>query len=103
MAADSSSTDDPDTTDYPTLRAGDSGEEVTKMQQALVNLKYTLSVTGTYDAATKDAVIGFQQRNQLSVDGVAGPNTLQKMYSGCLLYTSLRVIQQGLCAQPHGL
>ncbi len=52
------------------------------MQQALVNLKYTLSVTGTYDAATKDAVIGFQQRNQLSVDGVAGPNTLQKLYSG---------------------
>lgn len=82
VAADSSSTDDPDTTDYPTLRAGDSGEEVTKMQQALVNLKYTLSVTGTYDAATKDAVIGFQQRNQLSVDGVAGPNTLQKLYSG---------------------
>lgn len=82
VAADSNSTDDPDTTDYPTLRAGDSGEEVTKMQQALVNLKYTLSVTGTYDAATKDAVIGFQQRNQLSVDGVAGPNTLQKLYSG---------------------
>ena len=82
VAADSSSTDDPDTTDYPTLRSGDTGAEVTKMQQALVNLKYTLSVTGTYDAATKDAVIGFQQRNQLSVDGVAGPNTLQKLYSG---------------------
>ena len=82
VAADSSSTDDPDTTDYPTLRAGDSGEEVTKMQQALVNLKYDLTVTGTYDTATKEAVIGFQQRNKLSVDGVAGPNTLKKLYSG---------------------
>ena len=78
----SSATTTPSTTDYPTLRSGDSGADVTQMQQALVNLKYTLSVTGTYDAATKEAVIAFQQRNQLSVDGVAGPNTLTKLYSG---------------------
>ena len=69
-------------TDYDTLRSGDTGAAVTQMQQALVNLKYTLSVNGTYDSATKEAVIAFQQRNGLSVDGVAGPNTLKKLYSG---------------------
>ena len=81
-AGSSGSTPAPDTTDYPTLRSGDTGAAVTQMQQALVNLKYTLSVTGSYDAATKEAVVAFQQRNQLSVDGVAGPNTLKKLYSG---------------------
>ena len=69
-------------TNYPTLRVGATGSDVTQLQTALSNLKYTVTVNGTYDAATKEAVIAFQQRNMLGVDGVAGPSTLAKLYSG---------------------
>ena len=65
-----------------TLRSGMSGAAVTQLQTALVNLGYSLSVTGTYDAATVSAVRLFQTRNSLSVDGVAGPRTLGKLYGG---------------------
>ena len=69
-------------TNYPPLRVGATGSDVTQLQTALSNLKYTVTVNGTYDAATKEAVIAFQQRNMLGVDGVAGPSTLAKLYSG---------------------
>jgi uncharacterized protein YgiM (DUF1202 family) len=66
-----------------TLKYGMTGSDVTKLQNALISLNYlTGSVTlGTYDTATTTAVRKFQQANSLTVDGIAGPATLSKLYS----------------------
>lgn len=64
------------------LSQGSRGSEVTAMQNALAKLGYTLTVNGSFDSATRGAVLAFQQRNGLSADGIAGPNTLRILYSG---------------------
>ncbi len=70
------------TVTYTTLRLGATGNAVTRLQQMLASLKYTVQVTGTYDAATQAAVLAFQLRNDLEADGVAGKLTQTKLYSG---------------------
>ena len=70
------------TSGYPLLSLNMSGGDVTAMQQALVNLGYSLSVSGTFDSTTKSAVQSFQRANGLSADGVAGTLTLTKLYGG---------------------
>ncbi len=67
---------------YTNLSVGSTGDAVTRLQTALVNLRYTLSITGVYDQTTRLAVIAFQQRNGLTADGIAGPKTQEKLYSG---------------------
>ncbi len=67
---------------YTNLRKGATGTMVIRLQQALVKLDYRLTVTGTYDDATFEAVRSFQAINNLSVDGVAGKNTQALLYSG---------------------
>ncbi|MDO4483799.1 MAG: peptidoglycan-binding protein [Clostridia bacterium] len=67
---------------YTTLQSGSRGDAVTRLQQALKDLKYDVSVTGTYDSKTVAAVKAFQQRNQLTADGIAGQKTQQKLYAG---------------------
>ena len=67
---------------YTNLRKGATGALVIRLQQALVKLDYRLSVTGTYDDDTFEAVRSFQAINNLSVDGVAGKNTQSLLYSG---------------------
>lgn len=69
-------------TDYDTLRPGDTGNAVIELQECLKQLGYPAQVTAVYDDATKAAVKLFQQYNGLSVDGVAGAATQQKLYSG---------------------
>lgn len=69
-------------TSYSKLTLGSTGNEVLRLQQMLASLKYTVNITGTYDEATRAAVIAFQQRNGLTVDGIAGVNTQTKLYSG---------------------
>ena len=44
-------------------------------------LGYLDEITGVYDATTTAAVTTFQRRNGLSVDGVAGSDTLKTLYS----------------------
>lgn len=70
----------PDTT--VTLRKGATGPQVTLLQTTLLNLGYTVNTNSTYTNETVTAVRQFQTNNGLSVDGVAGPNTLTKLYSG---------------------
>ena len=65
-----------------TLKKGDSGEYVTQLQKALLNLGYTVNTNGSYTNETVAAVKQFQTANGLNVDGIAGPNTLTKLYSG---------------------
>ncbi len=67
---------------YSTLRPGDTGSDVRTLQYTLYELKfYDGTITGTYDEATENAVRNFQGINGLSIDGVAGANTLQILYS----------------------
>ncbi len=64
-----------------TLKAGSSGEEVYYLQMKLKELGYyTGSVTGSFYSGTKAAVQAFQKDHGLQADGVAGPNTLKKIY-----------------------
>lgn len=58
------------------LKKGNSGENVVALQQALNNNGYPVVVDGKFGAATEAAVISFQSKNNLKVDGKAGPATL---------------------------
>lgn len=63
------------------LGKDDNGDEVKKLQQALLDLGYDLEVTGTYDQQTIDAVFEFQKDNDIVDDvsevgaGYFGPQT----------------------------
>lgn len=66
------------------LKRGDSGEEVKKLQLRLIELGYVCGTgiaDGIYGAGTYDSVSDFQRLNDLSVDGVAGQDTLAVLYS----------------------
>lgn len=61
-------------------KLGSSGSEVTQIQTKLKNWGYyTGSVDGVFGSATQKAVRLFQQRNGLTVDGIAGSATLAAM------------------------
>jgi N-acetylmuramoyl-L-alanine amidase len=56
---------------------GSSGEEVRNIQQKLKNWGYySGAVDGLYGNQTFNAVMKFQRKNGLAVDGIAGPQTL---------------------------
>ena len=66
---------------YATLRYGDSGSAVKKMQVALVKLGYSTGGTdGKFGPTTRTTVRAFQKDNKLTVDGVAGNKTLTLLY-----------------------
>ena len=68
--------------EYSSLRMGDSSTAVRNLQYTLYELGYyDGSVDGEYGQTTSDAVRAFQIQNNLSVDGVAGKDTLGKLYS----------------------
>ena len=62
-----------------TLSQGARGQEVIKLQQALKDKGYNVTIDGIYGAKTREAVIQFQKDNGLTVDGIAGEKTLQKL------------------------
>ena len=63
-----------------TLRYGDSGAAVKTLQNNLKKLGYySGSASGSYDTATKNAVIAFQKANSLSADGIVGSKTQSKI------------------------
>ncbi|MGN0795277.1 MAG: peptidoglycan-binding protein [Aristaeellaceae bacterium] len=64
------------------LKVGATGSEVRKMQTRLRELGYYKgSVDGDFGEGTETAVKNFQSQNGLTVDGVAGTKTLDKLYS----------------------
>lgn len=67
---------------YAQLDFGDSGNNVKKLQNALIDLGYMEkgSADGQYGYQTYNAVKAFQKANGLSADGVAGPKTLTVLY-----------------------
>ncbi|MBE5777245.1 MAG: hypothetical protein E7326_07020 [Clostridiales bacterium] len=56
-------------------------DDIKNMQTRLMQLGYTTAVTGKFDANTYLAVINFQLRNNLTVDGVAGAAMQSILYS----------------------
>lgn len=58
-----------------TISYGSSGEDVKKLQQTLNQHGYSLTVDGQFGNATKQAVMDYQKKNGLAVDGIVGVNT----------------------------
>ena len=76
-------------TGYRTLRKGSTGEDVVRMQQALIDLGYLIGAAdGDFGSGTQNAVTQFQAVNSLSADGIAGEKTLTLLYSGSALAAS---------------
>lgn len=75
--------DAPKEATYRTLSKGSTGEDVTALQNKLVEKGYlTASYTaGYYDTATENAVIAFQKANGLTVDGLAGEITQHALFN----------------------
>ncbi len=66
---------------YKTLRYRDRGDDVLRMQKALVSLGYATGGTdGKFGPTTEKAVRQFQKDNGLTVDGAAGSATLTLLY-----------------------
>lgn len=66
---------------YKTLRLGSTGTEVKAMVTELKTQGYySGSITSSYTSAVQTAVKNFQRANGLTVDGIAGPNTLHKLF-----------------------
>jgi len=64
------------------LRLNSTGAQVKILQNRLIVLGYlTGTADGEFDATTEAAVKAFQKRNGMYDDGVAGPDTLTKLYS----------------------
>ena len=63
-----------------TYQRGSTGDTVKQIQTKLRSWGYySGSVDGVYGSATEKAVRAFQQKNGLTVDGKAGPQTLKAM------------------------
>lgn len=68
---------------YSTLKTGSTGEEVKKLQSSLVSAGYDVGSTGAdgiYGPATRQAVSRYQRDKGLTVDGIAGEQTLGSLY-----------------------
>ena len=68
---------------YSNLYRGSKGEDVKKMQQALINAGYSVGsagADGSFGPDTEKAVLRYQKNNGLKTDGIAGNNTLGKLY-----------------------
>lgn len=66
-----------------TLKKGATGQDVVRLQEALIALGYLDgSADGSFGSGTQAAVIQFQAVNALTADGLAGAKTLELLYSG---------------------
>lgn len=79
----STPTPTPTPTPDPTLRQGDENERVQELQERLMKLNYMDldEATQYYGTMTKYAVELFQRQHDLTMDGVAGPKTLDLIFS----------------------
>lgn len=66
------------------LKRGDSGEEITKLQERLISLGYLCGngiADGIFGGGTYDSVCDFQRLNGLGIDGIVGPSTMAVLNS----------------------
>jgi len=60
-----------------TLKPGDTGTQVKRLQRTLASLGYSAGkADGSYGPGTKQAVVDFQTAQGLTADGIVGPKTL---------------------------
>lgn len=57
------------------LRRGSKGDDVSELQKLLNQNGYNLAVDGSYGPLTEGAVIDYQKKNGLKVDGIVGTGT----------------------------
>ena len=91
-------TSDISSTGYITLERGSSGDQVRTLQKRLKELSYySGSTDGNYGESTMAAVMAFQLRNNLTVDGKAGPATQRVLYGSKanITYPSMRQGEEG--------
>jgi hypothetical protein len=63
-----------------TLKPGDQGAQVTKLQRALTRLGYSPGAAdGDYGPSTQAALERFQRAQKLTADGILGPRTLSAL------------------------
>ena len=60
---------------------GDSGVDVTELQERLVDLGFLDEVTGNFGIFTQTAVKEFQKSNEIESDGLVNSETREKIYS----------------------
>jgi len=63
------------TTTWPLVQYGNTGERVRTIQYLLQQWGYTLTVNGSFDTATQNAVKNFQSSQGLGADGIVGNAT----------------------------
>ncbi len=68
-----------DIKNYPCVRKGDNNSDVKTLQDLLIKKGYKISSDGNFGELTEKAVIDFQIKNKLTVDGVAGKGTFEKL------------------------
>ena len=91
-------TSDISSTGYVTLEKGSKGDQVKTLQKRLKELGYySGSADGSYGESTMAAVMAFQLRNNLTVDGKAGPATQRVLYGSKanITYPSMREGEEG--------
>ena len=91
-------TSDIASTGYVTLEAGSESEQVKTLQKRLKELGYyNGNIDGRYGEETQAAVMAFQLRNNLTVDGKAGPATQRLLYGSksSITYPSMRKGEEG--------
>lgn len=74
---------------YITLEKGDKGEEVTKLQERLIQLGYLSgSPTGTYDSRTVSAVKAYQKQMGLTRNGIASSTMQRTLFTDSAKYNA---------------
>lgn len=70
-----------------TVRMGDTGDDVEKVQTRLQYLGYyTGTIDGNFGSGTYQAVVAFQTKNSLKADGVCGSATISALFSANAAY-----------------
>lgn len=66
----------------PFAQRGTKGPLAAAVQAALCECWYNLDIDGEFGPLTENALRDFQRRNDLEIDGVAGPETYAKLFGG---------------------
>ena len=76
-----------------TIRKGDEGEDVERMQSRLQHLGYyTGKIDGDFGTATDQALREFQTMNSLKADGVCGSATIKSLFSDKAIYKNTNAL-----------
>ena len=63
-----------------TIRINSKGVAVETLQKMLPELGFPVTVTGTFDETTRQAVIGFQRKYGLDADGIVGYRSWETLF-----------------------